>query len=399
MTELKEPQTKNPESTKHFSAVDGVISENMTIKDKEEIRDFFIERFEKQDIEDIKGGEIELSPEQASLVDKANRTTNEFLTRIGVDPKIDIGPKNIHVLNEETFDMLVKKSNIDPWASVNPKRCAAFAHTPNQGIFIREKKAQDDIAFLHLVIHEMLHFKGYITLQPAVVGNEELLTERRMGLRMRQIERVKKTKPDGSAEKFNQPGQLYFSGLDEAIIEKSALHIVRNYDLISKPELRDELEKSELLRKAMMARLEYNFKERGDKMSDEATNELTKIYFHLDLQSVILPEAGRLWDEYEKSGRDPSFLENAISFYCDYQGERHLSGYVEEKFKLDNLTVKIYSKNPGRFSSLQEVAVIFAQAVFTGKVLPLARLIDETFGKGSFRRLGEGKDITAEEDT
>jgi len=50
---------------------------------------------------------------------------------------------------------------------------------------------------------------------------------------------------------------------------------------------------------------------------------------------------------------------------------------------------EIIEKSHGRFENRQEVFDIFARANFSGNLIPLARLIESIFGKGSFRRLGE----------
>jgi hypothetical protein len=47
-----------------------------------------------------------------------------------------------------------------------------------------------------------------------------------------------------------------------------------------------------------------------------------------------------------------------------------------------------YERNPGHFTSTEEVFKVFAEAVLSGRLLELARLIDQTFGKGAFRKLG-----------
>ena len=60
---------------------------------------------------------------------------------------------------------------------------------------------------------------------------------------------------------------------------------------------------------------------------------------------------------------------------------------IEKRFNL--LLEEICKKNP-EFSSTDQVFDIFAKAVMTGKLLKVARLIEKTFGMGSFREIGEG---------
>jgi len=63
-------------------------------------------------------------------------------------------------------------------------------------------------------------------------------------------------------------------------------------------------------------------------------------------------------------------------------------GYSEEREKLNALIREIYVKNSESFSSEEDVFKIFAEAVMTGRLLKVARIIEKTFGKGNFRQLG-----------
>ncbi len=49
----------------------------------------------------------------------------------------------------------------------------------------------------------------------------------------------------------------------------------------------------------------------------------------------------------------------------------------------------VLEKNRGDFSGREEILHMFMQAQVTGNLLPVARLIEKTFGKGAFRKLGE----------
>jgi hypothetical protein len=72
--------------------------------------------------------------------------------------------------------------------------------------------------------------------------------------------------------------------------------------------------------------------------------------------------------------------------------------YAQERRKLNNLIEGLLEENKDRFSSREEVFEMFARAVMTGRLLPIARLIEKTFGKGSFRELGENSGINPGKD-
>ncbi len=62
--------------------------------------------------------------------------------------------------------------------------------------------------------------------------------------------------------------------------------------------------------------------------------------------------------------------------------------YPSERNKLRNLIRIIYEYHRDKYANEDAVFAVFARAKFTGKLLEVARLIEHTFGKGSFRRIG-----------
>ncbi|MCX6723872.1 MAG: hypothetical protein NT155_01700 [Candidatus Staskawiczbacteria bacterium] len=63
--------------------------------------------------------------------------------------------------------------------------------------------------------------------------------------------------------------------------------------------------------------------------------------------------------------------------------------YREERKKLKGMMKDIQLKNPEQFQTREDVFNVFAEAYFTGKRLRVARLVEKTYGKGAFRKLGE----------
>jgi len=78
--------------------------------------------------------------------------------------------------------------------------------------------------------------------------------------------------------------------------------------------------------------------------------------------------------------------------WLEHVGENvifHYNSYPDERQDFNNILRMIAHKNPDRFTSQEEVFDLFARAYFTGHVLEVARLIESTLGKGSFRKIGE----------
>lgn len=63
--------------------------------------------------------------------------------------------------------------------------------------------------------------------------------------------------------------------------------------------------------------------------------------------------------------------------------------YEKERVSLRHLVNDLFERNKDKFSVPDEVFLLFAKGALTGKVLELARLIENTYGKGWFRKIGE----------
>ncbi len=61
------------------------------------------------------------------------------------------------------------------------------------------------------------------------------------------------------------------------------------------------------------------------------------------------------------------------------------------------LVGKLFERNLEQFTNQDEVFEEFAKGMMTGNILPVGRLIERTFGKGTFRKIGElDEDIQAQ---
>jgi hypothetical protein len=66
-----------------------------------------------------------------------------------------------------------------------------------------------------------------------------------------------------------------------------------------------------------------------------------------------------------------------------------MTHYAPERKMLSSLIDKLATKNPSRFSSSEEVFDLFARGLFKPNLLELGKLIDTSFGVGTFRKIGE----------
>ncbi len=77
-----------------------------------------------------------------------------------------------------------------------------------------------------------------------------------------------------------------------------------------------------------------------------------------------------------------------IRFTKKFLGGGFEPSYANERKFLKFLVKGIYEKNRGEFKSKERVFKLFAEATLGGRLLPLARAVEKTFGKGYFRDLG-----------
>lgn len=389
MALLKEKLLPTIKPERH-SVLDRIVSERMSAEEKAEVVDEFLEKLDNQEIAEIKEGEIELSPRQMELVAEANRLIASALKSAGIVPKIEIKPSMVHMVRPDVFERYKKKKGIEA------KSLAAWVSIDEQAILVKAEE-YDELQFLDRIIHEILHMNSFVSFQTVDMAEDAddsvSIVERRTGLRM------KETKVEGSKKAGNKKkiaGKMFFNDLDEAVIEKLAVDIIRNFNIRIAPEEKSNFDKSEKLRKILIEHIRKILQDRSGEVSEIEISELGALYAVLSWQAILLPEAGVFLERYESS-QDPFVLEQAISFYYDQEAEDLIPSfaYNPQRVMLDKLMSDILKKNAAKFKNPRDVALLFVKASFEGRVLPLARVIEDTFGKGSFRRLGEGENITA----
>lgn len=205
-----------------------------------------------------------------------------------------------------------------------------------QGVFILEYDEDKKLELATILVHEMLHFNSFFSYEKS----EDFADKRPMDVPICiQTQDVEKNIllriRRGGLRVFTKEKDMYFKYLDEAVIEELAIRFSEKYF----PQihiLSKELEKEKQL-------------------------------YHL-LSS--------------ETQRKP------ISRYT----------YSEERENLNDLVDDIYKKNKDSFESREDVFNVFAKAVLTGRLLPPARLMEKTYGKGSFRVLGKRTADSAEND-
>lgn len=310
--------------------------------DEVAILDFFKKEFEGEKKSPI---EKERPKELDDLIPIINVFLREFLSRYGVD-SIDIPAKNIHIIDQSKLtpnQLQVLRQKYENVKGIYlPER---------QHIFVfRDYSEGRKLAFLQTLVHEMLHLNSFLSFQKLregeeaeggykLVGKLETGEEKTVSLGLRRL----------GFRLWSRSGDVYFYDLDEAIISELVMRFDWRY-FFQLPQLAKECQR----RQEALERISHS----SGKSIDELRGKIANVR-----------------EERLENGSLTVTLE-------EYS-------WKKERDELYKLVDDLFEKNKSRFSSREEVFDVFARAVMTGRLLPVARLIEKTFGKGSFREIGE----------
>ena len=278
----------------------------------------------------IRQNEIPKTEMEIRLIELANKETNKLMEKFGLRP-YDIPEKNIHLLNSETYQKLLDRDNTH----------AGGASSLQQIIFLNTETERGDngnMFFASTCFHEMLHLKAHMTIR--VEGDEEddyNVSTFRQGVSV-----------GGKESDFGIDEEpTYFIGLHEAIVADAEKDYVRYLytlpEFVREKEEREKPEMNELI----------------NRITNEENIDKDEIKTIVDLG-----------DGYDVELASYKKLRDVLYYVCT-----EISKVFQEKYP-----------------DMNSVKEEFLKANFTGRLLPIARLVEGTFGKGSFRTLGAMKD-------
>lgn len=205
----------------------------------------------------------------------------------------------------------------------------ALAMLEKQAIALNGDATRQPFMKLSTILHEMTHLKGFLSLEMHEGESEKL---RRGGLTV--YTSPKKSRDGASFEAFR--------GMDESIVA--------------------EIEKRYTPR--LVRENPYLKGEQNRQMSEESVALKQKIATEegLDMSEIFLVN------------------EEAKSYATfPYKPQRKVLNYIVDA---------LYESGGEKFKTRDEAMKLFFKAHFTGNIVPVARLIEQSFGKGSFRIIG-----------
>ncbi|MBU1290099.1 hypothetical protein KKG85_02570 [Patescibacteria group bacterium] len=213
---------------------------------------------------------------------------------------------------------------------------SAGAFFVKQGVVFNAEEYRDNLAhFGSVAFHETLHLKGYYSIEVEEKNEKVEKTSYREGMTV------------GSSQRHDHYGgqHRHFVGLHEAIV--SAQEKIFLSKLFETPEMKEEKEWM---------------------MSDEAKK------FKKEL------------------AKKKNISEDEIIYVNKKCEGGWFFSYLPQRQTLDYVCGEIQKEFPNQYQSADDVSKEFLKSHFTGHLLPIARLVEKTFGEGSFRLLGNMTD-------
>lgn len=208
-------------------------------------------------------------------------------------------------------------------------RSGAFFSFTKQGIAVRDGEPQ--VGLVHDLIHEIFHFKSYLAGQVTLHGK---LDNYRVGVTV--------NSRDGEREMFE--------GLNEAITEELTYQATQN------PMFQRVLD-------AELQRIDRDIKHHSDAIAEDGSPLFTDQTYYV---------------EVGEKNEDGSFPIHTKSF-----------AYPKEREALKLLAKKLYEHNKDSFQDVDAVFGLFVKSAFSGDLLKIGRLIEDSFGVGTLRKIAE----------
>ena len=303
-----------------FTSFEHVIGKGLTPEDKAKILKEKERMFKEQNFKNLADVELKKTNEEIEIIDLINQETNKHLRNLGLK-EFNIPAKNINILNKEGYEKIIGK------------KFTAIYSPAYQAISINELDRNSRTVFASKVLHEMIHFKSYGSIQKQENEEPEVY---RTGLSI-----------------ISQSGKKqYFDNLNEGLTEELAKHIMLSFK--NNPLFKDEIEKT---RKHIK---EFDM----GSTKDEKGNPI------FDIENIYFIDVKEVKDKEVKW----------ITYSFAREKEREI---------LNSLIDKLFEKNKDKFQNRDEVFNVFIKAMLSGNIIPLGRLVDGTFGRKTFSKISE----------
>jgi hypothetical protein len=308
-----------------FGRPEPIIVGDSSRKNKESAKKLIIERFGEKHLERF--------PESFRNIIETSEIPKKPFEAETIRLGNKITNNLLKELNLPQFDIPERNIHIIPetaYKTINNNEYGAATFEKVQIILINDNKNIHPIVRSSEIFHEMVHLKSYSAFE---LTKKNSLNGYRTGLVIYPTER----------KIMNGENLEYMNGLNEAIVAE----IEKRYS----PQI---FKRNKYLAK------EYNWQK------SETIENLRK---NVAKECSVDPSDVEAIDE-----------KTELAYFYAYPAQRQVLHYVVDS---------IYKNNKNKFGSEDEVMKEFFRSHFTGHLLSIARLIENSFGEGSFRTIGK----------
>lgn len=300
------------------------------------------DEFLKRDKFEYAGLEKRLTGEEILEIEKIKQGVDEVAQYYGANrkasPKIVIlEPGSVYNITQEKF-----KSGV----------CSPYMRR------VMVDYRESTLDFATTLAHELFHMSEYTSLIYSTETNDTEL--RRAGVSI-----------------FGKDGEtVYFANIEEALVAEAVQTFFNQY-LRKNPQFTDEIKKTDFVKNWLVKFYDY-----AGVPKEKQKEFLDSVYSFPDVDDLIERLNGNDNEEF-KFG----FLDGYLGAMFE-NDDVVMRERMDERKKLDSLVDMILNSSENEYTSRKEIVDVFMRANFSGKLLPLARLIEKSLGKGSFRSVG-----------
>lgn len=297
--------------------------------------------------------EIEKSEKDIRIIQKVEAAVDELVTKNGGKAK-PIPMENIHLVHPGEIQELTPEHFERGVAGLT-------------GLFALVERPASDLDFASTLTHELLHLKSY---KAARVGDPD----QKPGLYRQGIQTIRETHLKDGGKEIIQ----FFADIEEAIVSECTWLIL---NLLKEDELfRDEASASHEIKE--LARAHY-LQTYGFERAHEIDAALENIVCIPDAQKYLSTIHAHQAHGENREAMAADIIDKLMQTRQMTAQERQ-----EERLALYQLIDEMVERTENTISKA-DIFLTFVQANFSGHYLPLARMIEHVFGKGSFKALGK----------
>jgi len=302
--------------------------------------------------------ELPKTPEAIMLIESIASHFPEFIEGYG-GRQLQFKPEHVHLFDARNMPEDYHKNVFMKDSPEGTRKRKGFYKYDLQGVAVLLSQHGGPIDLAKVLVHELTHFASYQSVDLRIDEQKKSGTHkgRRGGLSI-------------GSEK-SEAG--FFTGVNEAVTEELAGRFLNRY-FSAIPFVGEEIRHfvMEQINSSKDPEQVMRAYENYIQLRKDSENDATAVHEAKEQFASIV----------EELGLDLSLFQIPFTEYLNLHGGQP---YYSERMHLNQIINEIYEKNRADFTESEEVFEVFARASFSGRLLPLARLVEKTYGKGSFR--------------